>query len=270
MRTTFIKNGLDEEEFSIHSYPWQNLLDVVVWKIEQAKKVEFSIEHSLNYSLIVDLAGVVEGFTNHFLDIILEERTTTSYTEEQLDELIENNDKLEEENDFLIRLTDYVGEKMQKSTWIGYNELFQVIIGKKINNIIETQNWKCINSLFLYRNMIIHGKEQMIEYKRLSADNEYKISAGNKYRNVYAYLSEQNLIDAGQTGYVEIMSRRIIRHYYENVILFMESIVQSIDDNSERSKIIKIFSMDKNLRDLLPKIMLKSQPETWYEDNIKP
>jgi len=256
MKTTRLTGELIYPDMSDSSFPWLHLLDAVVWKLDLLKKVESSIAHSLYYSIIVDIAGILEGFINEILDIALEEKTTTSYTSEELDTMIESddidNEDEEKSEDFKYRLFDNLRERIQNSTWTGYHEIFKLIFGKEMQNSVGIETWKSINSLFTFRNMIIHGKTLTFNYIQIDDSDKFSISLDNKYQRVYAYLTELNLIETTVNGYVDIVNYQIVLHYYNSMNNFIKEVIDSMDNSQEKKSIVEIFSIDKKLRHLLP------------------
>jgi len=255
MKTTRLTGEFLYPDMSESSFPWLHLLDAVIWKLDHTKKVSFPIAYSLYYSIILDIAGVLEGFINEILETSLEEKTTTSYTSEQLDKLIEvdeNDEEDEKTDDFKFRLFDNLRERIQNSTWSGYNEIFKLIFGKEMQNSVTIDTWKCINSLFIFRNMIIHGKILTFNYVQVNESNEFSITVENKYQKVYSYLTEYKLIEATPNGSVDIINYQVVLHYYNSMNDFMREIIASIDNKIERDRIVEIFSLDRKLINLLP------------------
>lgn len=256
MKTTRLTGEFIYPDMSDSSFPWLHLLDAVIWKLNQSKKAEFSIAYSLYYSIVVDIAGVLEGFINEILDVALVEKTSKSYTVEELDVLIESNE-IEDEDDeksdnFKYRLFDNLRERIQNSTWTGYQEIFKLIFGKEMQSSVNADTWKSINSLFVFRNMIIHGKVLTFNYIQIENSDKFSISLDNKYQKVYAYLSELNLIETTVNGYVDIINYQIVLHFYNCMNNFIKEIIGGMDNSKEKKAIIEIFSFDKKLKHLLP------------------
>lgn len=258
MKVTKLTNEIMQGDSSVDSYPWLSLLHSLHWKLSQLDKVSTVISSSLFYSIILDLTGIIEGFTNQTLDRILESRTSFSFTAEELEELEEtdfwdepNENESNEESEFNERLIDNLKRDLLKSTWSGYNNAFKLIFGKSILEKLDNDIWKCINSLFTLRNMIIHGKILSINYNHIEGTENYNITVDNKYQSVYSYLSEKNLIEVGPTGYVELVSEISIMHYFDNVKQYIREIVLGIENKKERDEIIEICSMDINLVNII-------------------
>ncbi|WP_299684448.1 hypothetical protein [uncultured Dokdonia sp.] len=254
MKTTILTNEIFPGDISVDSYPWLSLLEIVNWKIDQLDIVNESISSSLYYSIILDLAGIIEGFTNQTLDTVLDLRTSVSYTIEELADLKDSDfweDSKNEEDDFNLRLIKDVREKLYSSTWTGYNNIFKLIFGKSILEKIKPETWKGINSLFTLRNMIIHGKVLTINYNQIAESDEYSITVDNKYQGVYSYLTEKKIVEVGPTGYVELISKMSIDHYYRNMNSYIKEIVVGIENIKERNEIVEICSMNKDLVDIL-------------------
>lgn len=254
MKITTLTNEIFPGDISVDSYPWLSLLHSLNWKMNQQNSVSKAISSSLYYSIILDLTGIIEGFTNQTLDRILELRTSFSFTAEQLEDLEgtdfwneSDNEEPNEESEFNARLIENLKDDLQKSTWSGYNNAFKLIFGKSILDKLDNDTWKCINSLFMLRNMIIHGKILSINYNHIDGTNNYTITVDNKYQSVYSYLSEKKLIEVGPTGYVDLISKISIEHYYANVKSYIREIVLGIENKKEREEILEICSMDINL-----------------------
>ncbi len=255
MKTTKLTNEIISGDTSIDSYPWLSLLEIVNWKVSELNLVSNKISSSLYYSIILDLTGIIEGFTNQVLDTVLDLRTSVSYTFEELEEL-ENSEFWEDnesskEEDFNYRLVENLRKKLHNSTWNGYSDAFKIIFGKSIVEKIEAKTWKSISSLFTLRNMIIHGKILTIDYNQIGKSNRYEVVVNNKYSKVYSYLSEMKLIEVGPTGYVELISEKSIKHFIRNTNYYIKQIVNGIENKKEQNEILEICSMDKNLIKIL-------------------
>lgn len=258
MKITTLTNEIIPGDTSVDSYPWLSLLHSLNWKMNAKKTVPKAVSLSLYYSIILDLTGIVEGFTNQTLDRILESRTSFSFTSEQLEELEEtdfwdepDNEAPDPESEFNTRLIENLKDDLQKSTWSGYNNAFNLIFGKSIFDKLDNDTWKSINSLFTLRNMVIHGKILRINYNHIEGTNNYKITVDNKYQSVYSYLSEKKLIEVGPTGYVDLISQKSIEHYYSNVKSYIREIVLGIENKKEQDEILEICSMDINLVNII-------------------
>jgi len=229
MKKTKLKNGIGDY-IGIDSFPWRSLIDVIIWKLEKRETEKSSIVYSINYSLIVDLTSAIEGFLNETFDNILGQRMSLSQKELESD-----STKLDSFDDFKYRLIDFVQDKLENSTWSSYNEIFKVLVGKNLKGNIENELWKGISSLFTFRNMIVHGKILSIEYTQIRDSNDFEIKLKNKYKSVYSYLSEKNLIKADKYGFVAMVGNDISDHYVGLTKDFMKEVLEQIPNEGERN-----------------------------------
>ncbi len=249
MKKTKLTNEISNLDFSCDSFPWLNILDATAWKLGEINKLKNC--HKLNYSIIINMTAVIEGYINHLMEIVLESRTNTIYTEAELDEIIEENLQEPERDEFIDRLTESINLELEQASWARYNTLFKIIFGKEMKMTVHNSTWKAINALFTFRHMIVHGKILTVEYNWTGVDNEYAINVHNKYKSVYAYLSEKGIVHVSLTGHVDLMSIEIVNHFYSMMKSFIKEIIDSISDKKEIDSLLEIFNLDKNLREIL-------------------
>lgn len=99
MKITRLSNEIMPGDTSVDSFPWLCLLHSVIWNTSQLQNGSKEVPSSLHYSIILDLTGIIEGFTNQLLDAILDSRTSFSFTAEELEELEDSDFWKDEEND---------------------------------------------------------------------------------------------------------------------------------------------------------------------------
>lgn len=250
MKRTRLTNEIFHLDGSLDSFPWHSILDAVEWKMSEINKPTNTVHHPLNYSLIIDLAAVIEGFLNQVIDGALDFRTTEVFTAEEIQEL-NVEEATPARDDFIDRLTDDVRNNLNRASWIGYNKVFKLIYDKEIKFAVNQSTWKAISALFTFRHMIVHGKMLTVEYTWTEKENIYEISVLNKYNTVYSYLSEQKLISVGPTGYIELISIKAVQHFYSMMTNFIKEILNGMENKIERNRLLEVFVLDENLNRIL-------------------
>src|SRR5690606_13342915 len=105
-----------------------------------------------NVSLIIDLAVYVEGFMCKILLTAIDKRKST--------------------NEFNIRITNHIREKISNSTWSQYKESFSLVMGSNISNIVPNENLKSVNLLFEFRNILVHANDLSVNYYNTAKGEE--------------------------------------------------------------------------------------------------
>lgn len=201
------------------SFPiWLYYPSLIKWKIQQRNlldKTEISyLISTINASLINDMATFWEG-------IVFEMQSEIFYTR-----FDKNKGK------FQKSLSNYFDSKLGNATWINYLEYFDLLLGEKLVARIECENWKTVNIMFSYRNMLVHGKEIEMHYFKdeggLYAESPYG------FKKIFDFLKEKNLLDfsfSPNLNSVDMLNDNIVDFFYVNMIEFIERLFQIFPDS---------------------------------------
>ncbi|MGN3708666.1 hypothetical protein [Achromobacter xylosoxidans] len=117
--------------------PW------IDWQSKQRAGVDAteSIRAGINFSIILASACFVEG---NFERVLLKNINAAMPTTDPLQS----------------RLLEDMRARVAKTTGSeGYNDIFQLVVGKKANELIgDPELWENIKTLFFFRNVIAHGR----------------------------------------------------------------------------------------------------------------
>jgi hypothetical protein len=201
-----------KEHYFLDSFPlWLYYPSLIKWKIANRDSVDNEkkdyLVPTINASLITDLSTFWEG-------IVFEMQTEIFF------------DRFEHRKDkFNNSLTDYFDKKLSKATWTNYIEYFDLLLGEKLSGKIENENWKAINMLFSFRNMLVHGKEIEIHYYEENGIVKSESPYGHK--SIFEFLKSKNLLDLSYSPHlnsVDMLNNKVVDFFHENVIDFIESL----------------------------------------------
>ena len=156
--------------------PW------IDWQSKQRSSpdVTEATRAGINFSIILAAACYVEG---NFENILLKNINRAGATAEPLQaRLLE---------DLRSRVTKTTGSE-------GYNEIFELVVGKKANELVgDAELWENIKTLFFFRNVIAHGRA--IGYKLFFPPGvggfwEEEFVGG--YKKVEDFLLKKKLLDS--------------------------------------------------------------------------
>jgi hypothetical protein len=151
---------------------------------------EFKIA-AINSSMILHLAGIVEGSINSLLT-----------------DKVESNSKYkkakQEDDEVLIRIFELLLVEIQKSSWGDISKnLSGMILGYRLNEAYK-DDWESIRYLFEFRNLLVHGGSIVQRTKTISkAKTPIELSEMDKEKEetltkkeLFQFLTIKNLIDS--------------------------------------------------------------------------
>ena len=139
-----------------------------------------NIEEGINMSIILNAASMVEGY--------LEEKIRMLYEQRMRDQ----------PDDFEMRQKENFFTQVEKATFEKYNDIYQIVTGKKLNEIIGNKHmelWKCIKYLFKLRNIVAHSQSlaMLIDLKR-GSKTAAEVNFKGKFKEIISYLQERSLL----------------------------------------------------------------------------
>lgn len=161
----------DEYDHASISFAWWSMPKFIDW-LKNQRKFNPNETFGINLTIILQSATLIEGYLYELLSGECEGPLYNKSMEDRL--LIDLNNRL------------------SKASWLNYQELFLLIIGKKLSDFIDKESWKAINILFQLRNLLTHGKSVELKfYSRSQKEPEIK----GKYKTIYEYYKEVKIID---------------------------------------------------------------------------
>lgn len=201
------------------SFPvWLYYPSLIKWKIQQRDlldKVEMDyLISTINASLINDMATFWEGIVFEMQTEIFFERFA------------------QREDGFQKSLNDYFDNKLSNATWSNYLEYFDLLLGEKLVGKMSNENWKSINAMFSFRNMLVHGKEIEIHYY----EHNGKLHAESPYgfKKIFDFLKENKLLDFSFSPHlntIDMLNKKVVDFFYENMITFIETLFDIFPDS---------------------------------------
>lgn len=167
-------------------------------------------EYSMNISIILHSATILEGFLNELL---------SEYIGESI------NDKT-----WKHRLNHELNSRIEKSSWGDLQYLYKLIFGKDLSSNTDNDTWKGINSLFDFRNMLTHGK--IIRLNVYKENGARKAKLTGKYEKVYNFLSnEKKLIEKVNLEMeypsIDLVTNKAADYYWRTTFQFLTQVYKT-------------------------------------------
>lgn len=208
----------DEYDHSSTSYAWWAIPEFVKW-LKGNRDNEKEEVYAINLTIILHSATLLEGF---IYQLLVEECGTPSYNKDIDDRL-------------LIELN----KRLENASWKNYQELFILIIGKKLSDFTNQKNWKSINMLFQLRNSLTHGKS--IELKFYNKYQREPVISG-KNKTIYNYFKEIKLIDVNSKeflpGAVEFVTSESADYFFSETLSLIDTLYLKIGKSDEYQGLI--------------------------------
>ncbi len=207
-----MKNPILFDSFTV----WLYYPSLIKWKMKQRDlldKQERELISTINASLIIEMTTFWEGLVNEMQSEIF-------------------FDRLGQKDKFHESLNTYFDEKLNKATWTTYISIFDLLLGEKISSKMDNENWKAINILFSFRNMLVHGREIEINY--FEENGQIMAESPFGFRKVFDFLKEKNLLDisfAPHLNSVDILNKNVVNFLYENLIKFIEDLFNQFPES---------------------------------------
>ncbi len=200
---------------------WRNLPSTINWIKDNRNLANFdfyearflNIPHGINGVIILNSASMIEGFFEEILIINLD------FLKNQ--NLFKRNKRVQKDID---RFIDSYFLKISKATFYNYSELFETILGLKLNNIIneiDSNIWKRISTLFDFRNVLAHSQSISMEIDPTNDEYEFV----GKFRKLQDYFFEEHLISESLSDdelFISMfLSDQIADHFFQLSIDFI-------------------------------------------------
>jgi hypothetical protein len=209
-------------------YPFLDISQSIDWMLESRGKNK-KLDSSINYNVILQCCTFIEGSICQLLESIIEYRELT---------IEDDNSKFK---NYTLNILKETKLKIDESQWSNYPNIYESLLGYKLVSKIDNDLWKSIQILFNLRNAITHGNILTIEYDPIESSDECKIEVLGKYRKIYDYFSEKNLIKKDFAGFVDLMNDDIADFYAIKTTNFINAIISSIESPSEKFSVMNRF-----------------------------
>jgi len=187
-------------------YAWWYFPELIDFHRESRK--QNSLFHIMNISILINSAIVIEGFLCELIKHHIGEYTETK--------------------NLKTRLHKELNDKLDKSSWNDLKYFYLLSIGKDLHLSTTNENWKSINILFMFRNMLTHSKP--VKFKGEVIDNELKVTHFGSYENIYKFLLEKKLtnkIDIVKSMNTELINSQIADYFWNETHFFLNNVINS-------------------------------------------
>lgn len=207
---------------SVEIYNWHFYPQMINWKINNRNLIlkEPALKNAINLSILIDLTTFHEGILTKVLINAIEKR----------------QDKTDI---FSTKIIKNYKERIKDLTWSKYNEYVELILGKKISEITTNENYKAVNILFDFRNLIVHANDLKIHYFRNGKKEDY-YSDDSKFNKIILYFKEKKLANWNFGSFNEennlnyLINDKIVEFLYSKSISFITEIVKSLPEIEKR------------------------------------
>ncbi len=167
---------------------WDSLPININWQIHHRDNDNFSlledkvqnIREGINISIILNTASMVEGYLEEKIRIIYDVQTKSKQFSEM--------DK---------RLRKKFIDDLINSNFDKYNDYYNLIVGKKINEILGSENlelWKDIGYLFKIRNIVAHSQSLQMEIDlEAGTETAADVQFIGKFKQILDHLVERSV-----------------------------------------------------------------------------
>jgi len=200
-------------------YNWHFYPRMIDWKIKNRDSISHDndLKNTINVSILIDLTTYIEGLLCNIILKILTKKQT-------------------DQNE---RITKHLTDTISDLTWSKYNEYFALIFGNKIFEITNDENYKAVNLLFTFRNILVHANDLKINYFYDKNRNEDYYSDIPKFNNIINFLREKKLIDWSMSKFKDndhfnyLIKDNIVDFFYTKSKDFLKEIFNNLPDDEK-------------------------------------
>lgn len=219
---------------------WPYIEKSIQYMLDTSISVDTEIGIGINYSILLNMACYVEGYTESILKELLAFKKSILHKFE-----IEDFNTRIHYNTFINSIISDIDNRISRATGFdNYDLVYELLTENKLSAFDNIKPfWESVQVLFHLRNVIAHGRE--INASRLSAywiDEPYKEIFNGGYKKAESYLKKHKLIDKGffESESVEIFfTREIVEHFWTIIKQFIENVRVVIDDEVKNKKLIR-------------------------------
>lgn len=176
--TTKISNI--RREFSSEINAWWCLVSLNEF-LQKLRTSNLSQQDNINVSLILNSATVIEG--------LVYETISKSFGR------FENRDSLH--NRLMVEFSD----RIEKSSWTDLQNIYKIVFDNELSKVVTQDIWRNTQSLFDFRNMIVHGKSLNISIILKNDDKTTETKIYGKYKKIYDFLvNEKKVVNKSSIG----------------------------------------------------------------------
>lgn len=197
-------------------YVWHFYPKMIKWKIENRNLLndnEHELRHTINVSIIVDLATFLEGMVSQILLTVLDRKSMSI-------------------DDFYKRIINKIKLDMAEITWSNYNKYIELISGTKLSDKLDPEIIKAVNFLFKFRNKLVHANNIKINYFECNGKIDY--SSSLNYETIIKYLKEKKLIDLNINDFpniTNVINDNVINHFNEFAMNYIRELLKIFPEN---------------------------------------
>lgn len=202
-------------EYSVSVSPWWFLASLNEFlQVSRIENKDYA--DSMNISIILNSATVIEGLINETLNMSINS--------------LPGNESL------IGRLEQELKLRIEKSSWGDLQNLYRIVKNKELSKDISSDVWKRTQSLFDFRNMIVHGKELRIS--TYTENNIRRTKVHGKYLKIYDYLQkemkviEETSLSDGKYPTITLITNESSDFYWETARAFIKDFHESNKDGT--------------------------------------
>jgi len=166
--------------------------------------------------------GENEDSNINFTVILLSTTIIESVIHDLLNQTIGDSFNLETING---RMYEELSIKVNKAPWTELNSFSKLILGKRLNDCVDSELWKSIQLLYDYRNHIMHGNSIAIEKSIINEQVHYTYTG--KLKKVFDFLAEKKVLDNEKPG---ILTSRIADYFWNETKEFVIKISKELSN----------------------------------------
>ncbi len=203
-----------KETTKMESNAYYNLPYFVDYLIRQRSKIHSS---NINYTIIILSTTIIESLLFDLLNLCIGDSFDLNTMEG--------------------RISNDLSNRLNKASWNEFQKITPILLNKKLNDCVDNELWKTIQSLFDYRNEIVHGKPFIVE-KSIDG-NEVNYSYQGKMKKIFEFLKEKDVIQDQRPG---IMTNEIVDFFWLNTKKFILEISSQL--KTEENEIVFLMLSD--------------------------
>ena len=186
--------------------------------IEKLKTLRSEKDNSnVNYTIILLSTTIIESVLFDIINLTLK----YSYPKDPMQQ----------------RIFDKQIEKANKASWSELNDLIEIVFGKKLNECVSNNLWKSIKFLFIYRNILVHGKPIVVE--RNHKENKLEEDYVGKFKLIHEFLIENRVVLKTEHG---ILNDKVADYFWTQTKSFITNVSECLSDN--KNKVVYLMLKD--------------------------
>lgn len=199
---------------------------IQIWesvKFIAKNREESELENALNYTLILQCCAYTEGLICKVLRTIIDYRRFKF-----------KNAGTENEGFGVLNYLEKIENDIDQAQWKNYNDLYYQLFNEKLTQKITSITWEAIDSMFSYRNTILHGNNITIEYNQVQESSFQSVEIKGKHNKLFSFFEKNKLIEKPM-GFITPINNKILDFFIAKTESFEIEFANSLVDEFEKS-----------------------------------